>query len=70
MDYKELVEMLRDAEGNSELDCEIHELRPVLLRASNCIESLQAELERVKAERNQYKAALQNWHEDSGWGDK
>jgi FtsZ-binding cell division protein ZapB len=31
---------------------------------------LRVELEKVKTERDQYKAALQNWHEDDGWGGK
>lgn len=52
MDYKETIKALLDAEANSELDCEIHELRPALLQAANAIESLQSDLEQVKAERD------------------
>lgn len=44
MNTDEIVRALRDAEGNNELDCEISELRPLLLKAANLIESMQARL--------------------------
>lgn len=38
------VRKLRDAESNTELDCEINELRPTLTMAADLIEQLQIEL--------------------------
>ena len=43
MNANEIVRALRDAENNSELDCDIYELRPVLTDAADLIESLQKE---------------------------
>lgn len=44
MNAKEIVRELRDAERNTELDCEINELRPTLTQAADLIESLTAQL--------------------------
>ena len=44
MKADKIVRALRDAEGNNELDCEISELRPLLLKAADLIESMQAQL--------------------------
>ena len=41
---KEIVRTLQDAERNTELDCEINELRPTLTQAADLIESLTAQL--------------------------
>ena len=41
---KEIVRTLRDAERNTELDCEINELRPTLTQAADLIENLTAQL--------------------------
>ena len=41
---KEIVRTLRDAERNTELDCEINELRPTLTQAADLIDSLTAQL--------------------------
>lgn len=46
MNADKIVRALRDAEGNNELDCEISELRPLLLKAAALVESLQAQHER------------------------
>ena len=44
METDEIIKGLHDAENNSELDCEINELRPVLKEAADTIEYLQKEL--------------------------
>ena len=38
-ELKQIIELLRDAEMDAELDCSVNDLRPVLLDAANLIES-------------------------------
>ena len=39
MENTELIKALRDAESNTELDCEINELRPILLAAADALKA-------------------------------
>jgi regulator of replication initiation timing len=55
MNTDELIQMLRDAENNTELDCEIRELRPVLSQAADAIEALTAENKRLKTENEKFR---------------
>ena len=57
MNAKEIARALRDAECNTELDCEINELRPTLTQAADLIESLTALL---TASQRREKAAAED----------
>lgn len=54
---KEIVRLLRDAERNTELDCEINELRPTLTQAADLIENLTSQL--AESQRRE-KAAVED----------
>jgi CRISPR/Cas system CMR subunit Cmr4 (Cas7 group RAMP superfamily) len=47
----ELIQALLDAENNSELDCEIHELRPVLRQAADALTTIAADNEALRADK-------------------
>jgi len=49
MENAELITKLRDAEANTELDCEIHELRPVLIDAASALEAADKRVKELEA---------------------
>ena len=63
MDYKELIDILQD-EGNPNvldyIDDAVTAINDLLARA----ESEEARAEKAERKRDEYKVALQNWHEE------
>lgn len=63
MDYKELIDILRDENNPNVLDYiddAVTAINDLLARA----ESAEVRAEKAERERDEYKVALQNWHEE------
>lgn len=63
MDYKELINILQDESNPNVLDYiddAVTAINDLLARA----ESEEARAEKAERERDEYKVALQNWHEE------
>lgn len=63
MDYKELIDILQDESNPNVLDYiddAVTAINDLLARA----ESEEARAEKAERERDEYKVALQNWHEE------
>lgn len=63
MDYKELIDILRDENNPSVLDYiddAVTAINDLLART----EAAEARAEKAEEERDEYKVALQNWHEE------
>lgn len=63
MDYKELIDILRDENNPNVLDYiddAVTAINDLLARA----ESAESRAEKAERERDEYKVALQNWHEE------
>lgn len=63
MDYKELIDILRDENNPNVLDYiddAVTAINDLLARA----ESAEVRAEKAERKRDEYKVALQNWHEE------
>lgn len=63
MDYKELIDVLRDENNPNVLDYiddAVTAINDLLART----EAAEARAEKAEGERDEYKVALQNWHEE------
>ena len=63
MDYKELIDILQDESNSNVLDYiddAVTAINDLLARA----ESAESRSEKAERKRDEYKVALQNWHEE------